>query len=144
MSVSFRVFIKSPVIIIPANIYDCKRPVLCLDTGSLSIESQLIQHDKTKDYKQESKAEKVYDNYIANLKGIRIIQFYNGLEKGIQSYNRDMGINCLKDFDVNVLIQNNHEPLHPLFPTVQVCLDLVKLNFQLTLQSIEHTASLLI
>lgn len=50
-AVDISVFLIAPIILIPENIFNCQKPCLIVDTGLITLESELTPFDSTVDYK---------------------------------------------------------------------------------------------
>lgn len=56
-------FLTAPVILIPENIYAPSKPMIVVDTGSITLSSKLASYNSNINYKEEQSAQLLYDRY---------------------------------------------------------------------------------
>jgi hypothetical protein len=79
----------------------------------------LVPYEPFVDYKLIKTASSLYDRYEAHLKNLQINILDKGL-KGIGKYKRGAGLSLINDFNASIFLFNCVEPMHPLFPTVEL------------------------
>ena len=55
--------LTAPIVLVPENIFNPSKPCLVIDTGSISLNSHLVEYRADVDYKEVTKASKLFDKY---------------------------------------------------------------------------------
>eukprot|EP00347_Sterkiella_histriomuscorum_P017164 403350423 len=130
-AVDISVSLTAPIILVPEDIFNQNKPCLVIDTGSITLNSQLVRHDSSVDYKSVQDPTNLYDKYEINLSNFQINILENGLTEGLGSFNRGQGSQIIQKFDSKITLFNCLEPMHPQFPTAE--LSVLVSNFEVEL-----------
>lgn len=57
------------MLIVPSDLYDEEKEYLELHLGGIEVESNLLDYEEDKDYKEETNPELLYDTYPLTFKG---------------------------------------------------------------------------
>lgn len=136
-SVDITLYLQAPVILIPESVFHPDRPCLVIDTGSVSLESELVGYTQGIDYKAIRSASSLYDKYELTLQNFQVNILEEGLPKGLSSFQRGSGHSAIKQFTAKLTIFNCVEPMHPLFPTVELAAVIKTFEVQVGIRFVE-------
>ena len=130
-NIDININFKSPIIIIPQNImnYHCKKCIY-FETGEMNITTKLPPRQNLDiDYKTLKDEELMFDNYIIDLKGVKMSTMDNCIKsngyKGIEEI-------MVKDFNLNIEYKMILNSENPNFDNAICTLNIPILDFKIT------------
>ena len=123
--------------IIPESIFQPDKPCLIVDTGSVSLRSYLVGHTPGIDYKSIRNPTSLYDRYEVTLQNFQINIVEQGLPLGMKSFIRGEGNPSIREFSAVLNIFNCVEPMHPVFPTLEMDVVIKSLEIMMGVRFLE-------
>lgn len=102
-----------------------------VDTGSISLDNELVGYTQGIDYKSVHSASSLYDKYEITLQNFQVNILENGLPGGLTTFKRGSGQAAIRQFTAKVTAFVCVEPMHSTFPTLE--LDVVIKTFEVCL-----------
>ena len=122
--------LNAPVLIIPENIYKEDSPYIKLDTGTIKIESNLIEFKEEENYNEQTTDAGLYDEYKIKLGGMSLnLSHLGNILVPVSDYP------IIEDITFEISIENCLGPLNKIYPTLRVnidCLDEIDLDLDLS------------
>jgi len=120
-------------LIIPENIYNKDSPYIKLDTGIISIESNLIEYNKDVDYYNELTTDDgLYDKYKVRLEKMSLdLHHHNNDQSRAEDYQ------IIEDITFEISIENCLGPLNKTYPTLRVNIDFDQIGIDLDLSCLK-------
>ncbi len=119
-AIDISLYLKSPVIIVPESIFNPARPCLIIDTGSISLQSEVVPYTSGVDYKSILSPECLFDRYSLALQNFQVNILDEGLPEGVKGFQRGFGTPAIKEFNLMLTFFNCLEPMHPTYPTGEI------------------------
>jgi len=124
--------LNAPVLIIPENIYNKDSPYIKLDTGIISIESNLIEFKKDVDYNEYTTDEGLYDKYKVRLEKMSL-----NLSHSLNDQSKAEDYQIIEDITFEISIENCLGPLNKTYPTLRVNIDFDQIGIDLDLSCLK-------
>lgn len=99
-AMNIALYLTAPVFIIPESVFYPEKPILVIDTGSISLNSDLTPYSKDKDYKAMTDPQTLYDRYLISLSNFQVSLLDQGLPNGLKDFQRGQGTPAISDFNV--------------------------------------------
>lgn len=128
--------LNAPVLIIPENIYWKDSSYIKLDTGFITVKSNLIEYKEETNYNEQTTDAGLYDEYKVRLDKMNLTLSHN-IYLSVQNSNAE-DYQIIDNITFEISIENCLGPLNKTYPTLRVNIDFDQIGIDLDLSCLKN------